>query len=43
MGFGNCTEASYNTCAELQLGANNRTSTLNDKSYVDQLQRSGAA
>jgi hypothetical protein len=43
MSVGNCTEASYNTCVELKLGASNRTSTLNNKSYVDQLQRSGAA
>jgi hypothetical protein len=51
-GFGNCTEAGYNTCAELKLGAKDRaagklratfswTSTLNDKSYVDQLLDAG--
>ncbi|WP_331738158.1 glycerophosphodiester phosphodiesterase family protein [Streptomyces sp. NBC_01276] len=47
-GFGNCTEASYNTCAELKKGAGDRdagrlaatlswTTTYNDPWYVDKL------
>ncbi|PBC71046.1 hypothetical protein BX265_5614 [Streptomyces sp. TLI_235] len=47
-GFGNCTEAGYNTCAELKKGAGDRaagqlaatlswTTTYNDPWYVDKL------
>ncbi|MFH8347580.1 phospholipase [Streptomyces sp. NPDC018045] len=47
-GFGNCTEATYNTCAELKKGAGDRaagrlgatlswTTTYNDPWYVDKL------
>ncbi|MFD0527373.1 hypothetical protein ACFQ1I_09150 [Kitasatospora arboriphila] len=47
-GFGNCTEATYNTCAELKKGAADRaagqlaatlswTTTYNDPWYVDKL------